>query len=273
MLRVPPWWVVARPARRSRSVRLMVTMSWHGQSGLIRQLTCREQAPAGFLERVVQPLRRGAVIRTQRVVGPLGGQRGEDGVPDRQTGRREIALEQAGAVSQPGQGQPAVGLLPALLLRARSVRIEVGEDPLTQQLDGARVTGPGVLQQRRLDLPGVLGLLRSGNRFDNLGDLGRMLRPDLTGRERLRGGRQPRLQRLAGQAPPGTEPLHRQIPLPRLARAAAQLRRDQLRQAAIAERAGNIARVQFGQHRQLPELHPGKLGLQTPQPRRAAPHP
>ena len=142
-----------------------------GQPGLIGQLAGGEEPPAGFLERVVQPLRRGPVVRAERIVGSLGGEWGEDGVPDRLTGRRQVALEQAGAVGQPGQRQPPVGLLPALLLRARPVRIEVGQDPLTQQLDGARIAGPGMLQQRRLDRTGVLGPLGARNRLDHLGDL------------------------------------------------------------------------------------------------------
>ena len=52
-------------------------------------------------------------------------------------------------VGQPGQREPAVGLLQPLLLRARPVRIQMGQDPLAQQPDGARIGRARVLQQRR----------------------------------------------------------------------------------------------------------------------------
>jgi hypothetical protein len=58
-----------------------------GQAGVIRQLTGLEQPAAGFLERVVQSLARGAVIGAERVVRSAGCERGEHGFPDRLAGR------------------------------------------------------------------------------------------------------------------------------------------------------------------------------------------
>ncbi|HEU5270809.1 MAG TPA: hypothetical protein VFU36_12855 [Jatrophihabitans sp.] len=64
MDRVPPWWVVARPARRSRSDNDMVMTSWQG-TGVIGQLAGGEQSAACFLERVVPALRQAAVVRAR----------------------------------------------------------------------------------------------------------------------------------------------------------------------------------------------------------------
>jgi hypothetical protein len=118
-----------------------------------------------------------------------------------------------------------------------------------------------MLQQGGLNRLGVLSLLGTRNRLDRVGDHRRMLRPDLTGRESLSGGWITRLERLAGQAAPGTEPLHRQIPLAGLARITAQLRRDQLRQPAKTQSAGNIARIKLGQDGKLPVLFAGNHSL------------
>jgi hypothetical protein len=98
---------------------------------MIRQVAGGQQPAAGFLERVVQPLRRAAGVLAEGVVGPSGAQRGEDGLPDRLTGRTQMAVEQPGRVREAGQRNASVGLLQPLLRRARTVRVQVGEDPLT----------------------------------------------------------------------------------------------------------------------------------------------
>ena len=262
MLRVPPWWVVARPARRSRSVNDRVMISCAGSPAWSGRSPVAEESAAGFFERVVQPLPRRPVVRTERVVGPAGGQWGEDGVPDGLAGRGEPPVQQPGRIGQPVQGHAAVRLLQPLLRRARAVRVQVGQDPLTQQPHRARVHRAGMLQQRGLDRSCVLGAIGGRDGFDGVRDRRRMLRTDRTIGERLSGGRVNRLQGLTGQRPPSPEPLHRLRPPSRLGTGAPNLRGDQISQPAQAQSTRHVPRVQLRQHRKLPELHPAKLRLQ-----------
>ena len=62
----------------------------------------------------------------------------------------------------------AGGCAAAAVPPGRPVRIEVGQDPLTQQPNRTRSTGTGVFEQRRLYLGGVLGAVRSGDRLYRL---------------------------------------------------------------------------------------------------------
>ena len=135
-----------------------------------------------------------------------------------------------------------MGLLLPLLLRARPVRIQVGQDPLTQQPNRTRIGRPGMLKQRGLHRSGMLGPVGCRDGFDRLGDRSRMLRPDLTGSERPSGSRKDRIERLTGQTAPGTEPLHRLRPLARLHPSAPQLGTDRIRQPTKPERARHVPR-------------------------------
>ena len=197
---------------------------------MIGQVTGLEQPAAGFFERVMQPLPRGPVIRAERVVRAAGRQRGEHGLPDRLAGRGQLPVQQPGRIGQPGQDHPPVGLLLAFLGRARAVRVQVGQDPLTQQPDRARIDRAGMLQQRRLHRSSVLGAISSRDRLDRVRDRRRMLRTNRTVRESSSNSRVNRLQRFAGQRPPGTEPLHRLRPTPSLNPSTPNLRGNQISQ-------------------------------------------
>ena len=134
-------------------------------------------------------------------------------------------------------------LLLAALVRAGSVRVQVGEDPLTQQPNRQRITGASVHQQRPFHLLGMLGAVGAvgvRNRFDYGCYLCCVVEPDLTVAESLGGGGVNRFQRFADEAAPGTEPLHRQDSLTCLGLGAAQLRTDQLRNPRNPSVAGTF---------------------------------
>jgi hypothetical protein len=213
----------------------------------------------------VHALSWGALVRAERVVRAAGGERGEHGLPDRLAGRGQQAVQQPGRIRQPGQRHPPVGLLQPFLGRARAVRVQVRQDPLTQQPHRARVHRPGMLQQSDLDGLGVLGPVTGRDRLHRVGDRGRMRSTDRTVRESRSNSRVNRLQRLTAQRPPSTEPLHRPRPTPSLHPSAAHLRGDQISQPPQTKLAGNVPRPELSQHLQLPVLHPSKLGLQPAQ--------
>ena len=98
---------------------------------MIRQLTNGEESAAGFFEGIVHPLHQGAGVRAERIIRAPSGQRGEDGFPDRLTTWGEPTAQQPGGIGQPVQVHSPVRLLQPLLLRARAVRVQVGQNPLT----------------------------------------------------------------------------------------------------------------------------------------------
>ena len=222
---------------------------------MVGQLSGGEQSAAGLLERVMQPLRQAPLIRAERVVRPGGSQRSENGFPDRLTGRGQPAFQQPGAIFEPIQAHAPVRLLLALLVRARAVRIEMSQNPLPEQPNRTGIAGPGVLQQRGLDRSGMFGPSRLWDRLHRLGNRRRVIGADLASGQRRSGARMDRFQRLAGQAAPGTEPLHRHRPPTRFGPGAPHLRADQNREAAQAQGARHIPRVELGQHGKLPVLH------------------
>jgi len=59
-----------------------------------------------------------------------------------------------------------VVVLLAAFVRAGTVRIQVSEDPLTQQPNRQRITGASVFHQGRLDPLGMFGAVGVRNRFD-----------------------------------------------------------------------------------------------------------
>jgi hypothetical protein len=156
-------------------------------------------------------------------------------------------------------------LLQAFLGRARAVRVQVRQDPLTQQPDRARVDGAGMLQQRRLDLDGMRSAVGNRDRLDGVGDRRRMRSTDRTIGESHGNVWVNRFQGFTGQRPSAAEPFHRLRPTTRLHPSAPHLCSDQIRQPSQAELAGNVAGVQLGQHLQLPELNTGQLHLQRTQ--------
>ncbi|HEU5270808.1 MAG TPA: hypothetical protein VFU36_12850 [Jatrophihabitans sp.] len=154
-----------------------------------------------------------------------------------------------------------MALLQPPLVRAGSVGIQMSQNPLTEQPNRVRVVGAGLLQQGGFYRGGVPGPLRLRDRLNRLGDHRGMLQAHLTGGNSRGGMGKDRLQGLPGQAAPGTEALHRPHPPPRHGQITPQLHRDQISQAAIAQRAGHITSVQLGQRRQLPEPLPRDVGL------------
>ena len=232
---------------------------------MIGQATGFEESAAGFLERVVQALPRGALVRAERVIGPAAGEWGEDGLPDRLTGRGEPAVQQPGRVWQPVQGH--LGGAPAATVpRPGSGRPGPGgpgsADPTTAPCAGPpRGHAPTAWfrPQVRARRDRRLGWLRWCRRSP----------PHAPDRSHHRRKPRPPLGKPAPAShrstPAGPEPLHRLRPPPRLHPGTANLRGDQIRQPAKPKMARHVPRVQLGQHRQLPELHPAKLRLQLAQ--------
>ncbi|HJQ02563.1 MAG TPA: hypothetical protein VJ851_13260 [Jatrophihabitans sp.] len=73
-------------------------------------------------------------------------------------------------------------LLEPLLIGAGSVRVQVGQDPLTQKPHRARIADPGVLEQGGFHRFGVPGSIRSRYCLNDLSNRGGMLGTNVTDR-------------------------------------------------------------------------------------------